>query len=148
MPEPTLSVPKELIEPVIAAHVAGAITAALGDKSRLIEQIIERSIMMKVGDDGSLSRYSSDNKTPWLEVMAQKMIRDQVRACLQEEIARQAPRIKELVAKELSKRNSLTIKALVEGMTKGIARIAESKLDYRISVNVDSVKVDDRDSAF
>lgn len=142
--QPTFSIPKEIIEPIITAQVAAAITTALADKNYLTEQLINRVLMQKVDANGNVSQYSYQNEYPWFEYMARKLIQDQVRECFKEEIAKQAPRIKELARAELTKKNSPLIKMMVDGMAKSVTALAE-KADYRLTVAVESVSVRESD---
>lgn len=129
---PTFQIPKEVIEPIIQAHVTTAVINALGGQGRLVEQAIAMVLTRKVGSDGTDSRYNSSTDPTFLTWALQNAIRNAVQRALQEEVAKHEEQIRKMLAAELHKSKSPLVMQLVEGMTKGIVEATKSQWQIKV----------------
>ena len=132
---PTFQIPKEVIEPIIQAHVTTAVTTALGGQARLLEAAITGVLTQKVDSDGKPSRYSSD--TQFIQWALREAVCNAVQRCLQEEVAKHEEQLRELLVAQLRKSNSPLVKNLVEGMTKGLINACGSKWQLSVTYGKD-----------
>ena len=132
---PTFQIPKEVIEPIIQAHVTTAVASALGGQSRLIEQAITAVMTQKVDSNGNRSNYNSD--VQWLQWAMQEAVKKAVRAALESELAKQEELIRAHITSELKKSKSPLVKQLVEGMTKGVLNATANSWRLKVSYGDD-----------
>lgn len=132
MNETTLQVPKDVLEPIIQAHISAAVVAALGDRSKILADCVGKVLNMKVDTDGSESRYTGG--VPWVQWIMQDCIKKSARAAIEEFMAGHKDEIKAQIATELRKKNSPLAKQLIEGMVNGIT--SHDTLKYRLDVTV------------
>jgi uncharacterized membrane-anchored protein YjiN (DUF445 family) len=115
-------IPNSVLEPYIKTAVSTAITAALGDGSKLIEQAVNQALSTKVNSQGQVdSRYSSDNKYMLAELVASNKIREIAKEVINQMAEDMRPKIKEEIEKYLKKQHSVFAKTLVDGMIKGLS---------------------------
>ena len=127
---PTFQIPKEVIEPIIQAHVTTAVVTALGGQGRLIEHAITQVLTQKVDRDGKPSHYSSD--VQFLHWALQNAVCNAVKQTLEQEVAKHQDKIRDLLTAQLRQSKSPLVKQLVEGMTKGVIDATTNK--WRLSV--------------
>lgn len=118
-PNPSLTIPKDLIDPIIQSHVAAAITEALGLKKQLLAEIAHRIINECVDSNGKPSTYSYDKGRRWIDWATQDAFRKALQAAIEEQVELHKETLKKALAAELKKVNSPLVKAMVEGMVKG-----------------------------
>lgn len=133
MADPTFQIPRDVIEPIIVAHVQTAIVAALGGSAALVETAINEILTKKVDSDGKINSYDRNNTYTFIQLQLVKSVQAAVTDVLNEELKKHQDAIRTHITKELAKKNSPLIKQLVEGMTKAFT--ADS-LHYRIEVSV------------
>ncbi len=138
MPEQsTLVIPKDVLEPIIQAHVAKAITEALGGQGRIIEEAVRVALEAKVDErDGKVSSYASTNAPTFLTWLVRHAIRDAATAAVREHLTADMERIKAAVAKEMKNQRSPLTRSLIEG----IAKATTDSARFQISVNVNETK--------
>jgi hypothetical protein len=56
-----LSIPQEVTQPIVSAKIQEAVLAALGGADKIIEGVVHQICNTKVGKDGKVSSYSSEN---------------------------------------------------------------------------------------
>jgi len=71
----TVSIPNDILEPVIRAQVAAGITAQLGNPEVLIQKIVSNAMSQKVNSEGKVSRESYSNRHDLIELLAGRAIR-------------------------------------------------------------------------
>lgn len=135
---PTLQIPRDVIEPIIQAHVSAAITQALGERDLLVKTALDRVIMRPVTENGNAPQYSSDKTKPWLEWAVGALIQKAILSALQEELDKHKDQLRDMVIKELQKKNSPLLKQMAEAMVGGFAN--QETLKYRLTVNVESAR--------
>jgi hypothetical protein len=115
-------IPNSVLEPYIKKAVATAITASLGDGTKLVEQAVNAALGTKVNSAGVVdTRYSSDNKYLLAEVVAGNKIREIAKEVINQMAEEMRPKIREEIEKYLKKQHSVFAKTLVDGMIKGLS---------------------------
>lgn len=130
---PTFQIPRDVIEPIIQANVAAAITEALGEKGVFIETAVRQILFMKVGDDGKPTSYSGVPFVQWVMMTA---VRRAIKEAIEENMCRHKDAIKMAIAKELGLvKTSPLAKQLINGMVEAMTH--PDVLKYRINVVYD-----------
>lgn len=130
---PTLQIPKDVIEPIIEAHISTAVATALRGQGNMIANAVTRVLQHPVDSDGKPTRYSSDMTfTQWLLTDA---IKRMAKAALEEHMKQFEPELKEMIAKELSKRNSPMVKKLVESMA-GALQLSNVRFNITVAPEI------------
>src|SRR5688500_18660560 len=112
---PTFQIPRDVIEPIIKAHVATAITNALGGQDRLVAEAIRQVLYTKVDTEGNPGRgYGSE--VEFIQWMTRKVVANAVKETLEAEMAKHKDALKRAISDSLTKKNSPFIKQLAEGM--------------------------------
>lgn len=132
---PTFQIPKDVIEPIIQAHISAAIVSALSGRERLIEHAVTQVLTQKVDSDGKPSNYSSS--VQFVQWAMQNAVRKAVTAMLETEFAKQEEAIRALLTAELKKSKSPLVKQLVEGMTKAFTDPGNLKWRLKVSYGED-----------
>lgn len=127
----TLALPKDLIEPIIQAHIQNALSEALGDKAGLLSKMAWQILNTKVNSSGNPSTSSYDQAGTFLEVNLRVAFQKMLQQCLEEELEKHKETLKKYLTAELKKDKSPLTKALVEGMCNGVVT---SGLKYRLTV--------------
>jgi len=118
-PNPSLTIPRDIIEPIIQSHVAAAITEALGLKKQLLSEIATRIINECVDSNGKPSSYSYDKGRRWIDWATQDAFRKAMQSAIEEQVELHKETLKKALVAELKKVNSPLVKAMVEGMVTG-----------------------------
>jgi hypothetical protein len=135
---PTFQIPRDVIEPIIQAHVSAAVAQALGGRDQLVSKTVEMIVNAQVEADGKLARYDDSRNKRWLDWAMGDVVRSVIMKALQDEMAKHKVQLTEIVAKELARKNSPLIKQMAAAMVGGFAN--EETLKYRLTVNVESAR--------
>lgn len=114
----SLTISKDIVNPIVEAKIKEAVLSALGGKEELVANVVDQIINKKVNEQGNVSSYKSDNKSTWLDVIVTKQIKEAVKEELISQIAESSKQIKEALISQLrTKRgSSLVAKALLDGL--------------------------------
>ena len=82
----SVQIPKDLLQPIIDAHLTKALTEALGSKTDILHSAVNKVLTQKVRLDGSTPQYSSDTTISFSDYMIGKVFRDLALECLKESI--------------------------------------------------------------
>jgi len=113
-------IPNEILEPYIKQAVSTAIASALGDGTNLIEGAVSSALAIKVGSNGQVSKYSSDNRYLLVEVLARNKIAEVARETINEMAEQMRPAIKSAIQRQLKAKHQTIAKALVDGMIESL----------------------------
>lgn len=130
-PQSTLNIPKEVIAPIIEAHISAAIAKALSSPDALVAEAVTRCLNLKVSASGTISSYSSENKFSWLDWQIGTTIRTAAKAAIDKAIEAQQGRIEEQIAKQLADKRNPLVKQLVSAM---LASLKPESLKYRLKI--------------
>ena len=135
MTDISLTINKEVVNPIVEAKIKSAVLEALGGSDVLIEKVVEQILNTKVNEKGNISSYSNDNKHKWIDIVLTKQINEIAKEAIKEAIQESGTQIKDVLVKHLqSKRgSSLVAKAMVDGLTQTFKNSWTSKID--ISLN-------------
>lgn len=129
---PTFQIPKDVIEPIIQAHISSAVAAALGGKDKLVSDAIFAALNMKVDERGNACTYSSS--IPFVQWLMKDAIQKAAKEAVQTALAGQHEALKESIAKELRNSKSVLAKQLIESLAGTLSK--GNMLDYRLSITV------------
>jgi len=99
----TLKLDDSVVRSILEKQIQTAIISQLGNGEELIGSAVSKALSEKCDSGGKQSRYSSDNKYDFLEVLAVKSIREAATKALQTWLEGNAEKIKLAVLKELKK---------------------------------------------
>ena len=126
----TLALPKDLIEPIIQAHIQTALAEAF-DKEAIISKIAWQILNQKVNSDGKPADREYSVAGTFLEVSVNKMLREAFTQMLSEEMEKHKETLKTYLTKEMGKSNSKLVKAIAEGLVEGLVT---NGLRYNLTV--------------
>lgn len=129
---PTFQIPRDVIEPIIQAHVASAVVAALGGGTKVVEDAVARILNEKVDRNGNPERYADLSNTTWIVHAMRRVLREAIIDTVNEEMPKHKEAIRALISKELRKSNSPLLKQFVDGMTGALSD--KNMLAYRMTV--------------
>jgi hypothetical protein len=98
---PTFQIPKDIIEPIIQAHVSAAVVSALGENKKIVEMAISRVLNQKVNSDGNTSGYVYNNSPTFIQWLMSKAVRSAVEKAVVEQVATYQDELKKAIAAEL-----------------------------------------------
>ena len=136
MAEPTFQIPKDVIEPIITAHIATAVSAALAGRERIVEMTVSQLLNMKVDSEGKPSSY--DRGQTFIQWVMNDTLRRTVRDIMLEELKKHESVIRAELAAQLTAKKSPLLKQLIEQLTTGIVTAASGS--YTLNVSVESGK--------
>lgn len=133
MAEPaSLTLPRDLIEPIINAHIQAALAEALGSKSDLLAKMAGQILNAPVTAGGNPCNSSSYEKAgTFIEVSLRLAMQKAFRELMEAELEKHKETLKAHLTAELKKANSPLTRALVEGMCKGVVT---NGLRYNLTV--------------
>jgi len=134
MSQPTLSIPKDIIEPIVQANITAAVAGAMGPSGEILRQAIASILTMKVDSNGNPSTYS--NTKTWIDWAIGEAIKQAAKTAIEEQTAALQVSIKEYIAAELKKKNSPIVKQIADGMLGAV--FDPSNLRYRLTVQAES----------
>lgn len=115
-PNMNFPIPNEVLGPYIREAVSASIVGALGEGSKLIELAVHNALSQKVGRDGKVSQYPSENRYVFAEVIAKNKIQEVANEVINGMAEQMRPKIQEQIEKQLSTKHRLIAKTLVDGM--------------------------------
>lgn len=133
MGEPTFQIPREIIEPIIQAHVATAVTAALSGREAIIEKAVAAVLGAKVDDRGQPDRYDSRGALTWVQWAMQDAVKLATKDALEKAVKGHEEKIREELAHQMTRRNSPLLKSLVAAM---VGNLSNANLRYDVTVSV------------
>lgn len=126
----TMNLPMDLIQPAINAHVAQAITQALGGAEQVVGTLVNQVMTRKVDHNGNASTYH-DSK-PWIQWIAEDLVKNAIRSGLQELIEQRKEDIKQAIAKAMKDGKSAFHKKILTAAVDGLASSMSS--GYRVNI--------------
>jgi ABC-type Zn2+ transport system substrate-binding protein/surface adhesin len=103
----SLTISKEIVQPIVQAKINEAILAAMGGQNQLIEKAIHTILYDKVDHKGAKSSYHSENKHNWIDIVITKQIEEAVKSAMAELLADKQGQIKDAILKQLSTKRAL-----------------------------------------
>lgn len=130
-----LDIPGVDFEGLAREAIATKLTEALIGNDTAITALVANGLAQKVDSRGVVSaRYGSDNKTPFVEWLAQDMVRKVTKEVLAEKMEEFKPALRKSVEAALKRSNTKIARALVDGWA------AEASGGYRVKIGFDFEK--------
>ena len=118
---PTFQIPRDVIEPIIQAHVSTAIAGALSGYQNLVEKTVAFILNQKVDDHGKPSTYNSAKS--FIEWAVKDSIETATKEILHEALEKNKTILISEIKKELQKKNSPIARQLAESMAGAISNV-------------------------
>lgn len=135
MADPVLTIPKDVINPIIQAHVDKAVLEALNGHNEIVSKAILSILQMRVDSEGKISTYSSDRDRTWIDWVIGDCIKKAARAAIEDHLTKNHEQVKKFLIKELGAKNSKLARQLAEGLVGAVS--SPDFLKYRITVQFD-----------
>lgn len=129
-PNVSLTISREIVNPIVNAKIQEAILAAMGGGDTLITKTVDYLFNQKVDSTGKVSSYSSENKFTWLEVTVTNQIRKAVEDATKEILLERQDALKSAIVRQLSSRKG--IEQFAEAILKGtVPQQYSSRIDVK-----------------
>ena len=122
-------VDEKLVAPIIRDQIAAAVVTQLGNTDELIRRMVHLALTVKTQSDGTISKYSSDNRYDFVEAISAKAIREAAQSAVQKIVEDQKPAIQAAIEAELKRSPKKTAAAVIDAFVEG------AKNPYRLSCN-------------
>lgn len=134
-----LSIPQEVTQPIVAAKIQEAVLAALGGSEKIVAGVIHQICNTKVDANGQVNRYDSDNKHTWLDYHVTKIIQEEVKKELIEQIKTNSQTIKDELVKQLQTKKGAhkVAEALLSALDGTFAHSWTSKIEVKFESRKD-----------
>jgi hypothetical protein len=129
---PTFQIPKDVIEPIIQAHVAAAVTAALAGQDQLMNKAVVMVLNQKVDSEGKPSNNGYGWEVPYIQWAMRDVLRKATHAAITAEVAKHEDVLRKNIADQLKSSKSPLVKALVQGLVDRL--VSAENLKYRLTV--------------
>lgn len=131
----SLTISKDIVNPIVEAKIKEAILAAMGGKEELVEKVVASVFSKKVNKDGRISSYSSDNKYTWLDIIVTNQIEAAVKEEVQKMVKENSVHIVKAVKKQLttSSGQSMVAKAMLAGLEGTLQHAWASKIEIKFT---------------
>ena len=132
----SLNVDEQAIKPIVQKAIQSAIAVNLGKQEDLIEYMVALDLRQKVDRNGSIGKYSSDNKYDFLEAVTNRAIREAAKEAIAEWLSTRQEQVKQAMLKELNKpsRQKSIVKAFADAAERSF------KCDWNFHCKIDFKK--------
>lgn len=120
----SLTISKDIVQPIVNAKINEAILLAMGGSEFLIAKVVEQVFTQKVNQDGHISTYNSDNKYNWIDAVVTKTIKEATTIAINEIISTKQDLIKNEIIKQMSSKKG--IEGFATQLLSGVSKITES----------------------
>ena len=130
----SLTIGKEIVNPIVEAKVKEAVIAALGGSENVVEMVVNNIMNKKVSENGTVSNYSSENKFDWLDVIVKQKIQEAAKEEIVKIIGESTSNIKDEIIRVLQTKKgaSNVAQALIDGLKGTLKNSWNSKIDVTI----------------
>jgi len=116
--------------------IAAKLTESMIGSDDAIMKIVAAALTTKVNERGvTNNQYSYENKTPFVEWLAQDLIREATKSVLMQKVEGLRPALEKLIEKELSK----NLKSIAASLTEAFAAQAKSGYGIKIDMNAQMI---------
>ena len=110
--------------------IAAKLTESMVGADDMISKIVAAALTQKVNEHGRVGQYSSENKTAFVEWIAQDLIREATRAVLKDRVEKMRPALEKQIERELLKNTKSIAASLTEAFMK------QASAGYGIVINM------------
>lgn len=128
-----IKVSEGLIKPIIEEKIKLSILEGLGEKDKIIEEVVDKILQTKVDYQGNISKYSSDNKYSMIDSLIRKSIEDATKEAISDFIKEKTDKIKLELRRQLQSRKGIVefVNAYVDGMVKSSSYNIKMNLEFK-----------------
>lgn len=134
----SLNIDGEIISSALEKKIQAEIVSSLGRPEELIERVVQSALREKVAWDGKKSKYSSDNKFDFIEILSKQVIFQMAKTAVEEFVTDNKELIKNAVAKEM--RKPKRINSIAEAFLLAIEESIDMRMMINCSVNFERPK--------
>lgn len=127
----TIQIPKDVIEPIIQAHVSKAVAEALGGQKAILEKAVSFAMNLKVDRDGKPTTYS--DAQPWLAWQISNLIREAAKKAIIEHLEDNKDVIKAQLVAQLRNTKSKVAHNLADAMIDGVSKSVNSGWNFTVT---------------
>jgi hypothetical protein len=128
-------VDENLVAPIIRDQIAAAVVTQLGNTDELIRRMVHLALTVKTQSDGTISKYSSDNRYDFVEAISAKAIREAAQSAVQKIVEDQKPAIQAAIEAELKRAPKKTAAAIIDGFVEGAKHPYKLTCNFQFSPN-------------
>ena len=110
--------------------IAAKLTESMVGADDMINKIVVAALTQKVNERGSVDQYSSSNRVPFVEWVAQDLIREATKAVLKDRVEKLRPALENQIEKQLVKNT----KSIAASLTN--AFIQQASAGYGVVINM------------
>ncbi len=133
MTEPTFTIPKDIIEPIVKSHIEAAFVTAFGERDTVMRTLIERVLSTKVDKEGHAERYASSDSPTFLEYVLSGTVQKVIRESLLEACKNHTEVLKDALVDQLKQRRSPFVQNLANAMVKGFENVGKGALSFTVN---------------
>lgn len=139
MSTPTMKVeiPNADFEKLAREAIASKITEAMLGAPEITMKVVAAALSTKVDSSGAIGRYSTDNKTPYIEWLLRDLIRRSATVALQKHVAEMQPAIEAAVAAQLAEQKDRIARLLARSIISGSVE-ARPRLSVKVDIDEES----------
>lgn len=130
---PTFTIPRDVIDPIIQAQVGKAISEALGGREALIDKAIYHVLTQKVDEKGNRDNYNSSHSHTWLQWVMGECIRGAAKQAVMEVMTKHKEAISKALVEQLRNSRAPLAKQFAESLLTGLAGDAQ-RLDWHLKI--------------
>lgn len=134
-----LGINEDMVKPILEKQIQAAIIANIGNPEELIGKVVSHALNQKVDKEGNTSRYSSDNKFDYLDILTTNYIRSAAKESLQEWLKENSKVVREMVKKEMNKpeRQRTMVNAFADAVESSL------KMNWRFNCDIKFYEMED-----
>lgn len=132
-----IQISQDLIKPIIENKIKMAIIEAMGGNNELIAQTVDAIFKLKVDSSGNKSRYDSDNKFNFIDVVLKQGIETACKEAIKEYIQENKDNIKQEVRRQLQTKTGTS--QFVSSFITGMLKASESEYRFKADFTFNSL---------
>lgn len=110
--------------------IAVKLTESMLGSEEIISKVVFSALEQKVNDQGKVDQYQSSNRIPFVEWVAQDLIREATKSVIKDRVDKLRPLLEKQIEKELSK----NVKSIATSLSEHFIKQAQS--GYGVTVNM------------
>lgn len=103
-----LEISQNLVKPILEEKIKLAVLEAFEGKERMVSEIVNAVISQKVDAEGKVSKYDSDNKYSYVDILIRRRLNEAVRGCIGSMIEEAQPQIIAEITKQLKTKKGIS----------------------------------------
>jgi hypothetical protein len=129
-----IKISQDLIKPIIQTKIQAAIVDAMQGSDHMIAQVVKLICDQKVDSRGGISRYGSDNKYRYIDILCKNAISDAARAAITEWVERDKKLIQAEMLKQMQTKRYAS--KMAKSVADGLAEAVKSSWRFKVDVSL------------